>query len=188
MILTWKDNEVTSTHADTQMEDIRPLYTSHQFLRAPDDTAFVVIHHVEPQPDIPGFQPPPDEDGVFPPPVPPMPRPDIEWDEPTLVLEEIQPAGFAAETLLGWNGSAWVLSGANQTEQNKRTSRRPNALTDLKNPALKDMILAGRTKVDADAWVALQPSTADALAQVVMLASRLARFTIHQENEFFEGE
>ena len=188
MILVWKDNVVQGYYSNTQMEDIRPLYTSHQFLRAPDDTIFVVIHHSDPQPDEPGFQPPPDEDGNLPPFVPPVSVPNVEWDEQTMELEEIQPASFAADTLLGWNGVAWVLSGANQTEQNKRTTRRPNALTDLKNPALRDMILAGRTKIDADAWIAAQANTNDALAQVVMLVSRLARFTIHQENDFFAGE
>jgi len=151
MILVWKNNEVVATHNDTQMEDIRSLYTTHQFLRAPDDTAFVF---------------------------------DSE-NEPTLLLEQIQPAGFATETLLFFDGAAWVLSPANETEQNQRTVRRPNALSELKNPNLRDMIIAGRNKTDADAWVAGQASIADAVAQSVMLTSRLSRFLIHQEEDFF---
>ena len=151
MILVWLNNEVVATHADTQMEDIRVLYTTHQFLLAPDDTAFV-----------------PDAVGT-----------------PTRVLEEFQPAGFAADTLLFWDGAAWVLPPANETTQNQRTNRRPTALSELKNPNLRDMIIAGKNKTDADAWVAAQASQADAIAQSVMLTSRLSRFLIHQEEDFF---
>ena len=180
MILAWQNNEVKGKHADTQMEDIRPLYTSHQFLRAPDDTVFVVIHHSDPVADRPGEPTEPDQ-----PPNPPVPQPNFEWDEVTLILEEIQPAGFAADTLLFWDGAAWVLSPANETTQNQRTVRRPNALSELKNPNLRDMIIAGKNKPDADAWVAAQTSIADAVAQSVMLTSRLSRFLIHQEEDFF---